>query len=84
MSSNHHHPYSFLQVIRPETDILLTNQERFKRIRSRLNQFIDKTHLGKTKHLVTFCMNKNLRAGPIQNYRIIRVNKAEVHLHRKP
>ena len=77
-------PYSFLQVIRPETDILLTNQERFERIRSRLNQFIDKGTF-RQDEAPSYFLYEQKSAGRTYSgiIGLLDVNKAEVHLHEK-
>jgi uncharacterized protein (DUF1015 family) len=77
-------PYSFLQVIRPETDILITNQERFERIRSRLNQFIDKG-IYQLDESPSYFLYEQKSAGRIYSgfIGLLDVNKAEVHLHEK-
>ncbi len=77
-------PYSFLQVIRPETDTSLTNQERFQLIRSRLNQFID-NGIFKSDKVPCYFLYEQKSGDRIYSgiIGLLDVNEAQVHLCEK-
>ena len=75
-------PYSFLQIIRPEMEVLLSNEDRFQRIRERLDDFIDKgifcEDLEHSYYVYEQSKNGRLYTGIIG---LLDVNKAKVYLH---
>lgn len=77
-------PYSFLQIIRPETEILMTNADRFERIRMRLDQFIDAGVFEFDKELSYFLYEQSF-AGRMYTgiIGLLNVKKAKIHLHEK-
>lgn len=75
-------PYSFLQIIRPEMEVLLSNEDRFRRIRERLDDFIDKGIFCEdpqhSYYLYEQSKNGRLYTGIIG---LLDVNKTKVYLH---
>ena len=75
-------PYSFLQIIRPEMEVLLSNEDRFHRIRERLDDFIDKGIFCEdpqhSYYLYEQSKNGRLYTGIIG---LLDVNKTKVYLH---
>ena len=75
-------PYSFLQIIRPEIEVLLSNEDRFQRIRERLDDFIDKGIFCEdpqhSYYLYEQSKNGRLYTGIIG---LLDVNKTKVYLH---
>lgn len=75
-------PYSFLQIIRPEMEVLLSNEDRFRRIRERLDDFIDKGIFCEVPqhsyYLYEQSKNGRLYTGIIG---LLDVNKTKVYLH---
>lgn len=75
-------PYSFLQIIRPEMEVLLSNEDRFRRIRERLDDFIEKGIFCEdpqhSYYLYEQSKNGRLYTGIIG---LLDVNKTKVYLH---
>lgn len=75
-------PYSFLQIIRPEMEVLLSNEDRFRRIRERLDDFIDQGIFCEdpqhSYYLYEQSKNGRLYTGIIG---LLDVNKTKVYLH---
>ena len=77
-------PYSFLQIIRPETEILMTNEDRFERIRLRLDQFISKGVFKLDKEPSYFLYEQSVAGRTYTGIiGLLDVNKAKIHLHEK-
>ena len=77
-------PFSFLQIIRPETDIFLTKKGRFQLIRSRLNEFIEKG-IYRLDEEQSYYLYEQESAGKTYSgfIGLLDVNNAEVHVHEK-
>ncbi len=77
-------PYSFLQIIRPETEILMTNEDRFERVRLRLDQFISKGVFKLDKEPSYFLYEQSVAGRTYTGIiGLLDVNKAKIHLHEK-
>ena len=75
-------PYSFLQVIRPETDLLLTNEERFQRIRERLDDFIEAGVFREDEKEGYFLYEQRTNGKSFTGLiGLLDVNTARIHLH---
>lgn len=75
-------PYSFLQIIRPETDLLLTNEERFERIRERLNGFIENNIFELDSEPGYYLYEQTTRTSKYTGLiGLLNVNDTKVHLH---
>lgn len=75
-------PYSFLQIIQPETEILLTNEERFERIRSRLDGFIEAGILRLDQEECYFLYEQTFQGKTYTGIiGLLDVNEAKIHLH---
>ena len=77
-------PYSFLQIIRPETEILMTNEDRFERIRLRLDQFIAAGVFELDKETSYFLYEQSVAGRKYTGIiGLLDVNQAKIHLHEK-
>lgn len=77
-------PYSFLQIIRPETEILMTNEDRFERIRRRLDQFIANGVFELDEEPSYFLYEQSVAGRTYTGViGLLDVNKAKIHLHEK-
>lgn len=77
-------PYSFLQIIRPETEILMTNEDRFERIRLRLDQFIAAGVFELDEEPSYFLYEQSVAGKTYTGIiGLLDVNKAKIHLHEK-
>jgi len=75
-------PFSFLQVIRPEIDLLLTNEERFQRIRERLDNFIKSGVFKEDRSEVYFLYEQQADGKTFTGLiGLLDVNSARIHLH---
>lgn len=75
-------PFSFLQVIRPETDLLLTNEERFQRIRERLDDFIEAGVFREDEKEAYFLYEQRTNGKTYTGLiGLLDVNTSRIHLH---
>lgn len=77
-------PYSFLQIIRPETEILMTNEDRFERIRLRLDQFIA-AGIYELDEECSYFLYEQTIAGKTYTgiIGLLNINETRIHLHEK-
>lgn len=75
-------PYSFLQIIRPETEILMTNEDRFERIRHRLDSFIEAGIFKLDQEAAYFLYEQKVGGKTYTGIvGLLDVNEAAIHLH---
>ena len=77
-------PYSFLQIIRPETEVLMTNEDRFERIRMRLDQFINAGVFKLDEEPSYFLYEQSLAGRTYTGIiGLLDVRETKIHLHEK-